>query len=324
MRYVVIGSGNISTTYVAALKKITGAQLVACVSRSGKRPANALSIPCYLSLADVTETFDAVIVAIPNSLHHPAIIEAARLGKHVLTEKPLATTREGMEAALAACRDADVTLGVAFQHRAAPDNRAIKTLLDEGAFGRIYAADLSCKFWRDQAYYDSAEYRGTRTVDGGGVFIQQACHNIDLYVWFFGMPRRVDSMLATFAHRMESEDHGAVLLRYDNGMIGTITASTATRPGFPARLEVHCEKGSFTMTDDRITVWEIDGMGNPTDTSVAYSHDGARSMAVTDTSMHEAIIADFEIAVLNRCPPLVDGASARLTSELIMKIYEKA
>ncbi len=323
MRYVLIGTGNISTTYVSVLEKVDGAHLVGCVSRTGRRLPAAPSVPSSTTLAGMTEPFDAVIVTTPNAFHHSAAIEAARLGKHVLVEKPLGISSQGMSEAIDACRSANVTLAVSYQRRAAPDNRAIRALLEKNAFGRVFAADLSAKFWRDQAYYDSADYRGTRLIDGGGVFVQQACHNIDLYVWFFGMPQDVTSLLGTFAHRMEGEDHGAVLMRYDNGMIGTIVASTAAYPGFPARLDVHTEKGTFSMTDDRITVWEIDGIPNPASPAPAYKHDGARSAAVTDTSLHEEIVRDFEAAVRDGREPLVSGESARRASELILMVYGK-
>ncbi|MEZ4687722.1 MAG: Gfo/Idh/MocA family oxidoreductase, partial [Bacteroidia bacterium] len=217
-----------------------------------------------------------------------------------------------------------LTLAVAYQRRTAPDNQAIKTLIEQGALGNIFAADLSAKFYRDQAYYDSAEYRGGYTIDGGGPFIQQACHNIDIYTWFFGLPKTVKSMMDTFTHRMEAEDHGAALLRHPNGMIGTIVASTATKPGFAARLEVHSDKGSFTMTDDRITDWQMEGVPNPANSSFHYQHDGATSASVSDASAHTGILRDFEEAVESGREPLVSGPSAKETSDLILEIYRAA
>ena len=119
----------------------------------------------------------------------------------------------------------------------------MKKLLDEKKLGRLCAVDLSVKCYRDQAYYDSAPYRGDKEIDGGGPFIQQAAHNVDMYCWFFGMPEEVVSALDTFAHNIEGEDHGVALLRHADGMIGTITASTVAKPGFPARLEIHAVPG---------------------------------------------------------------------------------
>lgn len=321
MRYVLIGTGNISNTYINAIGKIPGSEIVGCVSRSGKRPKSAPEIECRASLAEIEIPFDAVIITTPNGLHADPAIEAARLGKHVLTEKPLDITLDSMDRMIAACESAGVVLATAYQRRTNPDNLAIKQLVDAGAFGRIYAADLSCKFWRDQAYYESGAYRGSWDVDGGGPFMMQACHNIDFYLWLFGMPEHVSSQYGTFMHAIEVEDHGAALLKYANGMIGTIVASTATKPGFPARLEVHCEKGSFVTLDDAISYWDIEGVPNPSTPTQTNRGEGTSSAAVSDTSRHEDILRDFEAAVREGRAPLVDAASARQTTEFILRIY---
>lgn len=324
MKYVLIGTGNISNTYVHAIAELPGSAIVACVSRSGNTIKADPTIPSYPNLDAIPVDFDAVIVTTPNGLHSEGIIAAAKHGKHVLTEKPLGIRRADMAQAVAACEEARVTLAVAYQRRTAPDNQAIKRLIEQGALGRIFAADLSAKFYRDQAYYDSADYRGGYLFDGGGPFIQQACHNIDLYIWFFGLPVQIVSMMDTFTHQMEAEDHGAALLRHANGMIGTIIASTSTKPGFAARLEVHADKGSFVMTDDAITQWHFEAVPNPADGSFLYKHDGATSAAVTDTSAHKKILTDFEQAIEQGRKPLADGRSAQATSELILDIYEAA
>lgn len=321
MRYALVGTGNISNTYVSAIAKLPGSEVVACVSRSGRRPAAAPQLHCAASLSELTMPYDAVIITTPNGLHHQPAIEAARLGKHVLTEKPLDIHLSAMDSMIEACEKAGVTLAVSYQRRTNPDNLTLQRLFAAQAFGRIYAADLSCKFWRDQAYYDSSAYRGGWEVDGGGPFMQQACHNIDTYLWFFGMPDEVTSQLGTFAHRIEVEDHGAALLKYGNGMIGSIIASTVARPGLPPRLEVHCERGTFVTIDDRISFWAIDGIDNPASTVLHANSNNASSAAVTDTARHEDILRDFEEAIRDGRPPLIDGHSARQTSELILRIY---
>lgn len=324
MKYVIAGTGIVSSTYVHAIAEIEGSEIVACISRTGNGLAADPAIPAWPDLESVSPDYDAVIIATPNGLHCEGIIAAASKGKHVITEKPLGINREQMERAISACDQAGVTLAVAYQRRTAPDNKAIKQLLDEGALGKVFAADLAAKFYRDQDYYELAQYRGGWAIDGGGPFMQQACHNIDLYTWFFGLPDQVLSMMGTFAHEIETEDHGAALLRHANGMIGTIVASTATKPGCAARLEVYTSKGSFTMTDDVITHWAIDSVPNPTDTSFEYQHDGATSVAVGDHAAHLQIILDFEQAVEKGSKPLVDPLSARATTELICAIYEAA
>lgn len=324
MKYVLVGTGNISNTYVAAVENLPGSEIVACVSRSGQCPRAAPNLECRGDLAAITADFDAVIITTPNGLHHEAAIKAAGLGKHVLSEKPLDIHLAAIDAMIAACAQSGVTLATAYQRRTNPDNLSLKGLFNEGAFGRIYAADLSCKFWRDQAYYDSGDYRGGWELDGGGPFMQQACHNIDTYLWFFGMPIEVTSMLGTFAHDIAVEDHGAALLKYADGMIGTIVASTIARPGLPARLEVHCEKGTFVTLDDRICYWDVAGVANPADSAPSANGNNASSAAVVDTARHEDILRDFETAVREGRPPLIDAAAARRTTELILRIYGKS
>lgn len=328
-RFVIVGSGNIANTYVEVIRKLPDARLVGIVSRSGKRPSRLGDDPgveVRPALRDITTPFDAVILATPNGLHHVGIIEAAALGRHVLTEKPLEISLKAADRSIAVCRKAGVTLGVSFQRRMIPDNAAVKALIGSGKLGRLFAADLAVKFYREQSYYDSASYRGGWAVDGGGSFMQQGCHQVDLYLWFFGMPRAVKSFTATLAHRMEAEDHGAAVLQHSGGMIGTIVASTVARPGFPARLEIHSEAGSIVMENDIITRWMVDGVENPSRplSGTIHSGAGAAGATVSDTSGHEAIVSDFICAVREKRPPAITGEDARHTTELILQIYRAA
>jgi UDP-N-acetyl-2-amino-2-deoxyglucuronate dehydrogenase len=338
--FVVVGSGNIATTWVEVVRKTPGARLAGVVSRSGTLPSGLreLGVPVFTSLAGAAAApraaaegapgaaFDAAIVATPNGLHHEPIIETARLGRHVLTEKPLEISLEWADKAIAACRDAGVTLGVCFQRRTSPDNKAVKSLLDGGALGRVFAADVAVKFFREQSYYDSAPYRGGWAIDGGGAFMQQASHQVDLYRWFFGMPDSIKAISGTLAHTMEAEDHGAAILHHGNGMIGTIVASTVARPGFPARIEIHAEAGSVVIENDVISRWAVEGIPNPSHPPKGAIHagSGAAGAKVSDTTGHEAILADFIEAIAQKRQPLISGEDARMTTELILKIYDAA
>lgn len=321
--FVVIGSGNICQTYFNAIERIEEATIVGLVSRSKKRPDFLLSdIAVVTQLQDLQLEFDAVIIATPNGIHHTSAIAAAELGKHVLTEKPLDITVENMELMISACRKADSKLGVTFQHRMSPDNKILKEYISNDSFGRIYSADFTVRCWREQSYYDSGEWRGTWKTDGGGPFMQQACHELDLYTWFFGMPSEVHSFTDTFHHDIEVEDHGAALFRHENGMIGTFMASTVAYPGFPPTLTLHTEKGTVVVTNGKIIDWSIEGIANPSISIDAAIHSGAASAAVTDTFGHEAIITDFIEAVRQDRDPAVPGESARLGTELALRIYQ--
>ena len=117
-------------------------------------------------------------------------LKQPRLGKHVLTEKPLDITIEAMDAMIDACKNNNVKLGVCYQYRSNPDIMILREMLSQGILGKPVAADYRINCWREQSYYDSASYRGGYEIDGGGPFIQQACHQIDLYAWFFGKPKK--------------------------------------------------------------------------------------------------------------------------------------
>lgn len=329
MRYLLVGSGNIAKTWALALARM-GGELVGCVSRTGNRPQHVHpDLPLYPSISAADLAYDAVILTTPNGLHHLGAVEAAGLGKHVLIEKPLDITRSAMQAILDAHARAETVVAVSFQRRTRPDNLALKDLFFAGAFGRVIAADLSCRFWRDQAYYDSGAWRGGWEIDGGGPFMQQAIHNLDLYLWLFGNPEEVVGRTGTFLHSIEVEDHGAAILKHANGMIGTVVASTCAKPGYPARLEVITEKGCFTTLDDNIVLWDVEGVPNPapvvppatSGSSIGLATGSAKSAAVADTSGHEAILRDFEEAVAIGRPPLVSGREAFLATDLVLRIY---
>jgi len=322
-RFVIVGAGNISRTYARAIGKVDGLELAGVVSRRSQIPEGAPpEVPVAASLDALNVPYDAVILATPNGVHHEGAVAAAALGKHVLTEKPLDISRAAMDQMIAACDEAGVKLGVCYQSRMNPVNRRLKEYLAAGVLGEVFATDVTIKYYRDQAYYDSAAYRGTYGLDGGGPFIQQGAHALDLYCWFFGLPETVLSMTDRFAHELEAEDHGAALLRHANGMIGTVVASTCTRPGFPVRFEIHGTRGSIVTENDAITFWDVDDRAPPELTKSAKLHDGRNTAAVENTVGHEAILADFAEAVRVDRDPAVPAKSARLATELVLRIYE--
>ena len=322
VKFVIIGSGNIANTYGDALQKVQNAELVGVVSSSMKKISKYSHLPSFPSISEVTVDFDAIIICTPNGLHHRSAIEAAALKKHVLCEKPIDITVEAIDQMIDACKANEVKLGVAYQRRYSSDNPAIKKLISENKLGRIFSVDLAVKNYRDDAYYESAPYRGTYDIDGGGPFIQQACHYIDLYYWYFGKPIKLVSALSTFVHDIEVEDHGAVICLHKSGMIGTITASTATKPGFPAKLELYSDKGYVILENDVITHWEMDGVENPTSATASDNkHTGSSNALVNDTTNHETILNDFVESIQTGKDPLITGESAKNATEMILEIY---
>ena len=322
IRFVIIGSGNISNTYCQALSKVKGGDLSAIVSRSGNKPPDApKDIPVFADLDQIDVEYDAVIVAVPNGLHGFWAVKAANAGKHVLVEKPLDITIKAMDEMISACEDNSVQLGVCYQYRSNPDIMILKELLEQGKLGKVISANYTINCWREQSYYDSGAYRGGYEIDGGGPFIQQACHQIDLYAWFFGKPTKVVSMLGRFLHDIEAEDHGSALLKHEDGMIGVITASTCAYPGFEPELLIITEKGSVVLKNVNIADWNIKDIENPSVSKGEHVHSGAGHALVEETSGHESMIYDFiESVHLNR-PPMVSGEDARAATEIVLEIY---
>ena len=324
-RFILVGSGNIASTYVRAAANVPEIEIAGVVSRSGRRPDGmADTVPVFPALNEVNVDFDAVILATPNGCHASGCVEAAKLGKHVFTEKTLALTRSDMDEMIDCCKQNKVQLAVAFQRRTAPDNIAVRELIRTGKLGRIIACELTVNFWRPDSYYRDSDYRGNLKMDGGGPFVQQASHNIDLYVWFFGLPEDIHAFTGTFVHPMEGEDYGAAICRHADGMIGTIIASTASKPGFDAEMIIRTEKGCLTLKGDRITSWQIEGVPNPVQEPEKELHSGAATNAVTSTIGHEILLRDFAEKAVSGGEVLVSGSDARDASELILRIYEAA
>jgi predicted dehydrogenase len=320
-KFVIYGTGNIANTFVSAVENIPNSEVIGVVSRSLKSPSKFPKLKSYKTLAELTESFDAVIICTPNYYHHINAIEAAELGKHVLCEKPIDISLDSIDKMIAACNWNNVTLAVSYQRRFSSDNPIVKNLIDKNKLGKIFSVDLSVKNYRDDAYYNSSAYRGTSDIDGGGPFIQQASHYIDLYYWFFGKPNKIVSKLGTFVHDLKVEDHGAVICTHEDGMISTITASTATKPGFPAKLEIYSDKGYLILENDVIRHWDIEGLDNPTKQENENTHSGSATALVEDTTNHEYVIKDFIEAIREKKEPLVSGDSARNATEIILDIY---
>jgi len=317
-RFVLVGTGSISNAYVDALRQLPGIELAGIVSRTGRRPSSlsdAVEIPIAAELALLPCAFDAVILATPNGIHSGDAMQAARLGKHVLCEKVLAISLDACDRMIEACEENHVYLGVSFQRRLNPVNRRLKRLIEEGALGRIVAVDVEAKFFRGEDYFRQNPYRGTRAIDGGGVFMQQASHDLDLLVWFFGLPKVVSSALGTFLHDIESEDHGAAIMKFECGAVGTLIASTCCKPQMPQKISIHSDRGTLVSSGDNLVTLEMEGLGM----------DDFEATATTNLPLgHEGVIQDFVDAVQNNRPPMVCGTEARKSVELIHRIYDAA
>jgi predicted dehydrogenase len=188
-------------------------------------------------------------------------MHAFQRGIHVLTEKPIAVHVKAAKEMIAAYRQArfkfpDLVFAAMFQQRTYGFWKKIKSLIDEGELGQLMRTTWIITDWfRTQSYYDNGGWRATWKGEGGGVLLNQCPHNLDLYQWFVGMPKRVAGFASIGKyHNIEVEDEVAGYLEYENGMVGHIITSTAESPG-TNRLEIMAEKGKLVFENSKLTFY---------------------------------------------------------------------
>lgn len=251
IKFAIVGCGRISKNHFGAIEKhaeraelvgvcdIDSAALDAAVAATGAKP--------YRSLDDVLACSDAdvVVLTTPSGLHPEQAIKIAQAGKHVMTEKPMATRWHDGQRMVSACDAAGVRLFVVKQNRRNATLQLLKRAVDQKRFGRIYMVNINVFWSRPQEYYDSAKWRGTWEFDGGA-FMNQASHYVDLLDWLIGPIDCVQAFTGTLARDIEVEDSGVMNIRWRSGALGSMNVTMLT---YPKNLE-----GSITIIGEKGTV----------------------------------------------------------------------
>jgi len=256
-----------------------------------------------------------VLLLTPPNARLDYVRQAVALGKPVLLEKPVERNSAAAARIVELCAASGVTLGVVFQNRFRAAARALKEMVVAGELGALHAVQVSVPWWRPQSYYDQPG-RGSYARDGGGVLISQAIHTLDLLVWLVGLPAEVQSMAGTTpAHQMEAEDFVAAGLRFGNGALGSLVATTAAFPGGAESIVLAGARATARLEGSELRLWRHDGssaaVGGPTG-----GGGGADPMAFP-FDWHRDLIADFVSAVEAGRPPLVTGRQALDVHHLI-------
>ena len=264
-RIGVIGLGMAVTPHAKSLLDLRDRIEVACAfSRSEARRqafAQRFDFPTTGDLEQIASdpSIDAVMILTPPNTHLELVERFAAAGKHILLEKPLERSTERALRLVEAAEAAGVKLGVVFQHRFREASEHLRALLRQRALGALAVINVSCPWWRAQSYYDEPG-RGTLARDGGGVLITQAIHTLDLTLSLAGPIAEVAAIAGTTGlHRMESEDFAAAGLRFANGALGALMATTAEYPGFPERIELIGTEGTAILAAGVVTVHYQDG-----------------------------------------------------------------
>lgn len=343
LRFAIIGCGVIGPTHADALKTLPEARLVAVadvVAERAEQLAGRHGVAAYSDAQQMLERErpDVACICTPSGQHGDHAILAMRAGCHVVVEKPMEIRLDAIDEMLRVQREAGVKLTVISQHRFDPATQQVHAALQEGAFGKLVLGNALVPWWRTQEYYDSGAWRGTWTLDGGGVLMNQSIHAIDVLQWLMGPVRSLYAYTDTLAHRMETEDAGAAVLRFANGALGTIAATTGAYPGTGVRIEIYGDAGTAVIESDRLALLKVArdatepvgpyGAGGASTPMAQPRDEGSASTASDPAALsantHAAQIADLIRAIREDGAPLIDGHAARKPVEIILGIYESA
>src|SRR6266852_4962067 len=263
--FAIVGCGMIARFHARALAEIPGARLVALVSRheaNARALAETIDHDCdvYSDVRSLLERRDVnvVIVTTPSGAHMEPAVMAAQAGKHIVVEKPLEITLERCDRIIDACDRYQVQLCTIFPSRFGGANQTLKMAVDGGRFGQLTLGETTCKWWRPQSYYDEGGWKGSKALDGGGALMNQAIHNVDLLSWMMGPVSQVAGFTGTLAHEhIEVEDTAVACLRFTNGALGVIQATTSVFPGLPKTIAVHGERGTAVIEQDDVLRWDL-------------------------------------------------------------------
>jgi len=335
----IVGCGMIASFHVQALNEIPGTRVVALfdqipasAAKLQKEVQEKWNIRCdtapdletLLNRKDV----DVVIITTPSGNHMEPAVAAAFAGKHVVVEKPMEITLERCDRIIDACDRNKVKLCTIFPSRFGDANRELKAAVAAGRFGRLTLGETTCKWWREQSYYDQGGWRGTWALDGGGAVMNQAVHNVDLLLWMMGDVTNVMGFTATLAHeRIEVEDTAVACLRFKSGALGVIQATTSVWPGYPKTIGIHGDKGSAVIEQDDLLRWDFKD-AKPDDDAIRQrfaqkvgASGGSSNPAAISHVGHARQLSDFIEAILANRVPLVDGREGRKAVEVILSIY---
>ncbi|HPE78215.1 MAG TPA: Gfo/Idh/MocA family oxidoreductase [Draconibacterium sp.] len=339
----VLGCGKVAHLHAKAIQNLPNATLAGVWSRSintAKNFADQYKVHFYTEIEKLVkeQEIDLAIVCTPHPFHLEPVLKAASAGANILVEKPLASTLEDSDKIIEACKNAGVKLGVISQRRWYEPAKRVKAAIDAGKIGKPVFGTINMLGWRDKNYYDSDEWRGTWKMEGGGVLVNQAPHQLDLFLWFMGEIDEVFGLWRNLNHPyIEVEDTAVAIVKFKSGAIGNIIVSNSQKPGIYGKVHVHGENGASVGVQTDGGAMFIAGMSGILEPPVndIWSVPGEEKMLEkwkAEDSAHfnnidpmvfymERQIKDFLNAIQNNTQPLVSGEDGRRTVELFTAIY---
>lgn len=323
-----IGCGSIADVHLEALLGIDHARIVAVASRNEQRARGTSERYTCLWTTDYQDILknpdiDIVCITTGSGSHGRIGMESLHAGKHVFVEKPIAMSANEASAMIRLAEERQLTLSVVSQTRFFPHHQLLKRTIEAGHIGNLLLVEVSRPFYRTQAYYDEADWRGTKAEDGGAL-LNQGIHSIDLLLWLAGKVKSVAGRTATQTHHMESEDMGLAMLTMENGGFATLMCTTSAVPGFPPSINVFGEKGTIKIVGQEITHWTVPGIPLPNFESDKISGNAGADPRNLNSAYHSMQIIDFIESVSQRRKPAVTGEAGRDAVRLIELIHRSS
>jgi UDP-N-acetyl-2-amino-2-deoxyglucuronate dehydrogenase len=331
IKVALVGCGRIAKNHLDAIEAHQAELALTAVCDSNQAAAAAVAkmhdAAVYTDLNQMLDDaeieIDLVILCTPSGLHPQQTIQVAQSGRHVLTEKPMATCwSDGLDM-VNACDKANVRLFVVHQNRLNTTIQALKHAIDANRFGKIYMANVNLFWTRTQDYYDQASWRGSYEWDGGA-FMNQASHYIDLLQWLLGPVAAVQAMMGTLGRAIEAEDTGVLNIRWREGALGSVSVTMLTYPkDYEGTITVLGEKGTVRIGGlalNQVERWEFDTPLPEDKNILAESYETSSVYGFG----HVPYYANMIDCLRGKPADITDGRSGLATLELLVAAYRAA
>ena len=331
IRFALLGCGRIAKKHAELLGEgaVEGAALAAVCDVKLDRARHygeAYKVPWFTDMHVMMQTMgdkiDAVNILTESGNHALHTLALAPYRKHIVVEKPMALTLQDADAMITACDRAGVKLFVVKQNRYNYPVMKLREAMKKGRFGKLVMGTVRVRWCRTQAYYDQDPWRGTWSMDGG-VFTNQASHHIDLLEWMLGEPESVFAKSSTALVDIETEDTGVAVIKFTNGALGIVEATTASRPkDLEGSISILGEKGTVEIGGfavNEMKVWNfLEPEEGDEDVLSTYRQNPPNVYGFG----HQAYLRHVVSSLEDHTPALVDGLEGRKSLELVTAIYE--
>jgi len=328
IKFAIIGCGTISKKHLESLKQLEDASLVAVcdINESlAQKIGKEYSVPYYTDYHKMAQdnAINVFSILTPSGSHAKQVLDLIKYKKHFVIEKPICLRIEDADKIIKTCTENGVNIYVIQQNRLNLPIKKLKEAIENKRFGKLVLATVRVRWCRTQDYYNQKPWRGTWAYDGG-VLTNQASHHIDMLIWMIGDVESVMAMTTTRLVNIEAEDTGIVLLRFRNGALGIIEATTATRPkDLEGSISILGEKGSVEIGGffmNELKVWNF--VDKELDDDEVFTKYGKNPDVFAWN--HTEFLKDVIESIKNNRKGLVDGLEGRKSLELINAIYESA